>query len=252
MSWQIQIRMQLGELELDVELSGDATPVALVGPNGSGKTTLLRTIAGAYRPATGAIQLGDRTLFDSGREIDIPPEERRVGYVPQGSGLFPHLTAIDNVAFGLLSHTPPIARDARRQAAAKLLQRMDCAQLAARYPAALSGGEQQRVALARALMTEPQMLLLDEPLSALDARARRAVRTFLAEHLREHRGPALVVTHDLRDIRALDAHVYVIDEGKIAQHGTVAELAEHPATELVTELFASAEPAGPRAPAAEP
>ena len=229
--------MQLGALELDVDLRGEDEPVALIGPNGSGKTTLLRTIAGAFRPEAGLIRVGDEALFDGARGIDLPPERRGVGYVPQGYGLFPHLSALDNVAFSWVSRGA--SRDERRRAALRLMDRMGCAHLADRSPAKLSGGEQQRVALARALTAEPRMLLLDEPLAALDAPSRRAIRSYLAEHLAERRGPALLVSHDARDVHAWKAFVYVIERGRVVQSGAAETLASAPATEFVAAFFGS-------------
>lgn len=239
MSWSVTLRMSLGDLELDVDLEGGEEPVALIGPNGAGKTTLLRTIAGAYRPDAGLIRVGDADLFDSGRGLDLPPDERHVGYVPQGYGLFPHLSVAENVAFGLRAARSAAGPQDRRAAATALLERVGCAHLAARSPRTLSGGEQQRVALARALAVEPRMLLLDEPLAALDARARRAVRAYLAEYLGKRRGPALVVSHDQRDVRALGGPVCVIEDGRVVQRGSAEELAAHPATDFVEAFFES-------------
>ena len=229
--------MRLGALELDVDVGGDHTPVALIGPNGSGKTTLLRTIAGAHRPDSGSVRLGDEVVFDSESGIDVSPEARHVGYVPQGYGLFPHLSVLDNVAFGLIRRTPRQGRHERRATAMRLLERMGCPHLADRQPATLSGGEQQRVALARALTVEPRILLLDEPLAALDARARRSIRSYLVEHLAERRGPALVVSHDARDVRSLGAQVLAIEDGRIVQRGSAEQLSAAPATEFVAAFF---------------
>jgi ABC-type sulfate/molybdate transport systems ATPase subunit len=234
-SWQASIRMSVGTLAIDVDLRGDDAPVALIGPNGSGKTTLLRTIAGAYRPAEGVIRVADETLFDSARGVDVPPELRSVGYVPQGYGLFPHLSALDNVAFAWAARGVP--REQRRKAALGVMERMGCGHLADRSPARLSGGEQQRVALARAITAEPRMLLLDEPLAALDAPSRRSIRSYLAEHLAERRGPALVVSHEARDVRALGALVYVLERGRVVQSGTADALAGEPASEFVAAFF---------------
>ena len=244
MSWHARVQLRLGEMDLDVDLSGDARPTALIGPNGSGKTTLLRTIAGAHRPAAGQIRLGDRLVFDGESGLDLPPEERGVGYVPQGYGLFPHLSVLDNVAFGWRSASrrePPLRR---RQAAAEILDRLGGAHLSARSPSKLSGGEQQRVALARALMIDPHILLLDEPLAALDAPARRRLRGFLSGHLNARKRPAVVVTHDVRDVLALDALVVAVEDGRVVQQGSADALAAEPATDFVAEFFAL----GPRAP----
>jgi len=235
-SWRADVQMRLGSLDLDVAVEGDEEPVALIGPNGSGKTTLLRTIAGAYRPDAGRIRIGDETLFDSDAGVDAPPEARRVGYVPQGYGLFPHLTVLDNVAFGWLGGAP-LSKEERRARASQLLDHVGCGALAHRRPTGLSGGEQQRVALARALAVQPGILLLDEPLAALDARARRVVRSYLAEYLAGRKGPALVVSHDVRDVRALGGPVCVIEQGRIVQRGRTEELTAAPATEFVEAFF---------------
>jgi molybdate transport system ATP-binding protein len=235
-SWEVDVRMRLGALDLDVAVEGGEEPVALIGPNGSGKTTLLRTIAGAYTPDRGRIRVDGETLFDSTTGVDAPPEARRVGYVPQGYGLFPHLTVLDNVAFGWRPGSS-LSKDERRARASELLDRVGCTALADRRPAGLSGGEQQRVALARALAVRPGILLLDEPLAALDARARRVVRSYLAEYLAGRKGPALVVSHDARDVRALNGPVCVIEQGRIVQRGPVDQLAGAPATEFVEAFF---------------
>ena len=236
MSWQVEICMDIGELEIDVKIEGGVAPVALVGPNGSGKTTLLRTFAGAYRPRSGRISIDDRQIFDSKSGIDLAPEKRRVGYVPQGYGLFPHLNVLDNVSFGWRGES---RRANRHRAAAELLERMGFGYLISRTSSVLSVGEQQRVAIARALMIDPQILLLDEPLAALDVPARRTLRSYLSKYLVEHDLPALIVTHDVRDVRALKATVYVIETGRIVQSGSVEDLAAHPASEFVAEFFDS-------------
>ncbi|MEM1415397.1 MAG: ATP-binding cassette domain-containing protein, partial [Myxococcota bacterium] len=229
-AWELELRLRLGTLTLEVALEGDEGVLALVGPNGAGKSTLLRTLAGAHRPEAGRIALrdaeGESVLFDAAKGLDLPPEARRVGYVPQGYGLFPHLSALDNVAFG-----------ADRETARAMLASLGAEALAGRRPGALSGGERQRVALARALVAGPRLLLLDEPLAALDLPARRRLRRVLAGYLRERSLPALVVTHDLRDLRALGARVAVLEGGRIVQTGTPDALAQDPASEFVAELF---------------
>ena len=237
MSWRLDVRLRVGDLRLDVELEGGEKPLALIGPNGSGKTTLLRTIAGAHRPDEGTIRIGDDVVFDSARRVDVPPERRRVGYVPQGYGLFPHLSVLDNVAFGWIARAPRPTRSERRRAAAELLERTGSGRLAERGPGALSGGEQQRVAVARALAAEPALLLLDEPLAALDAPARRAMRRYLAEHVAGMPGPAIVVSHDADDVAAFAADVCVLEEGRVVQRGSAAALAERPATGFVEAFF---------------
>ncbi|MEE2889963.1 MAG: ATP-binding cassette domain-containing protein [Planctomycetota bacterium] len=236
MSWQLSIQLSLGDFQLDVKMDGNATPVALIGPNGSGKTTLLRTIAGAHYPDSGSIEVGGRVLFDSAKGVHLAPEERRVGYVPQGYGLFPHLRVADNVAFGTRTQ-PQLSRQARRNVALETLEQLGAVHLADRWPATLSGGEKQTVALARTLVIDPQLLLLDEPLAALDAAARRSLRTHLALHLADRKIPSIVITHDVRDVRALAATVNVIEKGKIIQNGSADELAAQPVSDFVAEFF---------------
>ena len=234
MSWSARLVLSLGELALDVSLVGGQRPLAIIGPNGSGKTTLLRAFAGAYRPSAGRIVVGERTLFDADAGVDLPPEARRVGYVPQGFGLFPHLSILDNVAFGA---PRDVQGGAPQESARRLLEAMNALELIGRPVRALSGGEQQRIALARALVTSPEILLLDEPLSSMDARARRELRTALAQHLEERGLPALFSTHDVRDVRALGASVVAIEAGRVVQAGSAEELEGAPATAFIAEFF---------------
>ncbi len=241
--WRVCVKAKVGALELDVDLRGDEAPLALTGPNGSGKTVLLRIISGAVKPTHGEIEVGGTALFSSSHGIDLSSEERCVGYVPQGYGLFPHLSVIDNVAFGLSTGRRRRPRASRRRAAQAMLEELGCAQLAERLPQRLSGGEQQRVALARALVIEPAMLLLDEPLSALDAGARRRVRSFLVRRLRALGRPCIVVTHDARDVAALGARVCVLERGRIVQQGALASLRSAPVNDFVAE-FVGNDPQG--------
>jgi len=254
-NWHVDLCVRAGDFELKAALSGGTGTVVVAGPNGSGKTTLLRAICGACRPQSGTVRLGARTLFDAEEGIDEPPERRYVGYLPQGCGLFPHMTAEDNVAFGAGSGGAGDAagtrqnrqsRKHRRQRALALLEEMHCAHLAKRLPASLSGGERQRVALARALLANPELLLLDEPLSAMDTPARRDFREYLAQHLERWPRPAIVVTHDAHDLRALaPASVYVLEQGRITQHGSPEELAASPATAFVAGFFLLADSPSP-------
>lgn len=210
-------------LRLDLEVDEGET-VALVGPSGAGKTTVLRCIAGAVRPGAGRIALGERVLFDRAERIDLPPEDRRVGYVFQEYALFPHMTVRQNVAFG------------GRARADELLERFGIAHLADAKPRRLSGGERQRVGLARAIAADPEVLLFDEPLSALDAHTRGRVRAELHDLLRELRLPALLVTHDFEDATALADRVGVIVQGAIRQSGTPEELLARPADAFVASF----------------
>lgn len=241
MSWNVRLRGGVGGFRLDAGIDGTAQPIVIIGPNGAGKTTLLRMIAGSHHPSDGQIRIDSKIVYDSERGIDLPPEAREIGYVPQGFGLFPHLRVVDNVAFGLSVGPRREPRRARHAAAVRLLAELDCADLADRLPSDLSGGEKQRVALARALIVEPRLLLLDEPLATLDPGSRRKVRAFLGHHLKQRSVPAILVTHDARDAEALGAELFVLEEGRIVQRGSAAELRARPATAFVAEFFDAAQ-----------
>lgn len=209
-----------GSFDLEVAFATGGT-LAIVGPNGAGKSTLLAAVAGLV-DSTGTILLGDRRLDD------LPPETRRVGYVFQDYLIFPHLTVLENVAFGPRSLGR--GRVAARATAAAWLDRLGIPELAHRRPAQLSGGQAQRVALARALATGPELLLLDEPLAALDVEVRDDVRESLAAHLADWGGLTIVVTHDRADAAALARDILVLERGRLAQRGTLEQLAAAPAT----------------------
>lgn len=236
MSWRAAVRTRVGSFDLDVSLEGSDGPLALVGPNGSGKTTLLRVLAGALDPDEAEVEVSGRVLLSTARGVKVPIDARGVGYVPQRFRLFPHLSALDNVAFGLSTGPRRLPRAERHARAQRLLEELGCGDLAGRGPRKLSGGERQRVALARAIAVDPSLLLLDEPMAALDASARRSVRRFLSEWLRGASRPTVLVTHDVRDVAALDAPVCVIEGGRVVQRGRLAELRAAPATEFVAEL----------------
>ncbi|WP_294009006.1 ABC transporter ATP-binding protein [Streptomyces sp.] len=214
---------------LDITLT--AAPgevVALLGPNGAGKTTALRALAGLTPLTAGHLHL-------DGTELDrTPPESRPVGVVFQDYLLFPHLTALDNVAFGPRCQGATKA-EARAQAAT-WLDRMDLTAQAGAKPRRLSGGQAQRVALARALATRPRLLLLDEPLAALDARTRLDVRSQLRRHLAEFEAVAVLVTHDPLDAMVLADRLVVIEHGRVVQEGTPADIARHPRTDYIAHL----------------
>jgi len=227
----------IGPLDLRVRLETAGRPLVLVGPNGAGKTSILLMLLGALRPRRGWVELDGETLLDTERAIDLAPEERGLGYVPQDYGLFPHLTVLGNVAFGLECRKR-LRRGERRERALALLAELEVAHLADRLPGSLSGGEGQRVALARALASDPRALLLDEPLAALDASVRRQVRELLPSRLAIAKLPAIVVTHDADDAAAFGEDIAVIEAGRLVQRGTIADLRAHPATPFVEELLA--------------
>ncbi|HKG51160.1 MAG TPA: ABC transporter ATP-binding protein [Actinomycetales bacterium] len=227
--------VQRGSFSLDVSVTVAAGEVlGVLGPNGAGKTTLLRALAGLDPLTTGSIRLGDLTLDDVDAATFVPPEHRPVGLVFQSYRLFPHLDVRDNVAFA------PRSRGAGRRGSRALadtwLERLDLTELADRRPHEISGGQAQRVALARALAAEPDVLLLDEPLSALDAKTRLDVRAQLRAHLTQFAGPVLVITHDPLEAMVMADRLLVLEQGRIVQHGTPAQVARRPATQYVARL----------------
>ena len=220
----------------DVTLEAEACELlALIGPSGCGKTTLLRLIAGLARPAAGRIWLGEQLVCDGARGVFVPPERRGVGMVFQSHAVWPHMTVSGNVAYPLRVRNVPRAEQRRRvQTALELVKLGD---LAERYPHELSGGQQQRVALARALVTEPPVLLLDEPFSNLDGRLREALAAELRSLQRRAGATAVLVTHDVEEAMAVADRVVVMDAGRVVQVGTPAELREHPATDFVAAFL---------------
>ena len=235
MSLEVAARLEVGSLALDVECSveGDEV-VALLGPNGAGKTTLLRAMAGLVPIREGHVRLDGRLLEDTKTARYVPTERRSIGFVFQDYLLFPHLSVLDNVAFGLRARGQ--ARSEASAAARDWLGRMGLDRYADARPSALSGGQRQRVALARALAPNPRVLLLDEPLSALDATTRVEVRRDLKQHLSTFDGYRVVVTHDALEAMTLADRLIVIEDGKQVQTGTPAEVAERPRSRYVADL----------------
>jgi molybdate transport system ATP-binding protein len=222
---ELDIACRLRSYELAVRLSVGSETLALVGPSGAGKSTVLRAVAGLRAPDRGRIALGDDVWFDAEKRIDRPPETRSVGLVFQEYALFPHMTVRRNVAFGA---------GARNVDA--LLDRLGIAHLAGEKPGHVSGGERQRVALARALARDPGVLLLDEPLSALDAHTRASVRAHLQDLLAQLRLPTIMVTHDFRDATALADRIGVIVDGRLHQVATADELVRRPRDAFVASF----------------
>jgi molybdate transport system ATP-binding protein len=229
---QVALTKRLPGFTLDVAWhAGDGVAV-LFGPSGAGKTLTLQCLAGLSRPDRGRIVVGDRVLFDAAAGVDLPPQQRRIGYVFQGYALFPHLTVADNVGFGLRRRP----RAERRARVDQVLARLGLAGLERRYPRELSGGERQRVALGRALAIEPALLLLDEPLSALDAPRRRVLRDELRGLLSEVGTAAVVVTHDFTEAYRLADRIVVYEGGRVVQSAPRAELLWQPASESVARI----------------
>jgi molybdate transport system ATP-binding protein len=218
-----RIRVPLRAFDVELTLEVGST-VALVGPSGAGKTTVLRAVAGLTRPQSGRITAGGETWFDGDRGVCLPPDRRCVGLVFQDYALFPHMTVRQNVEYG------------RRHKADEYLERFELTGLERARPHELSGGERQRVALARALARDPQVLLLDEPLAALDAHTKEAVRGELQELLRELALPTLLVTHDFGDAAALADEVGVVVDGRLRQLAPPHELVARPADVFVASF----------------
>ncbi|WP_299489770.1 ABC transporter ATP-binding protein [uncultured Shewanella sp.] len=205
--------------------------LAVVGPSGGGKSTLLRMLAGLSLPQIGHIQLGERILCDTDKHTILSPAARHVGYVPQHFGLFPHLTALDNILSGL-DH---ISKSLRKPRAQKWLETMNLSHIAHRRPRHLSGGQQQRIALARALAREPQLLLLDEPFSAVDWETREFLYESLF-HLKSSLNiPVVMVTHDLKEALLLADNMLLMDNGGMLQHGSPQQVLTQPASEIVAK-----------------
>ncbi len=217
---------------LDVKFGVAAGFTILFGASGSGKTTLLDCIAGIAEPDRGRIVLNDRVLFESGNSINLPVARRQVGYVLQDLALFPHLTVEQNVGYGLAK----LSRHERADMAASMLHEFGIAHLRQKRPAQISGGERQRVALARSLVTDPCVLLLDEPLAALDAATKSKIIDDLRRWNRAHAIPILYVTHSREEVLALGENALVMDRGRIVAQGTPHEILRAPLQETVAQL----------------
>jgi len=238
----------LREFELAVEIEArGGEPLALVGPSGAGKSSLLRVIAGLLRPREGRVEVGAEAWLDTGRSLDLPAERRGCGLLFQDYALFPRMSAWRNVAYGVGGR-----RRERRAAALQMLERFGVAGLAEARPATLSGGERQRVALARALAARPRVLLLDEPLSALDSASRRGAVAELRSALAELEAPTVLVTHSFDEAALLSGRMAILDRGRLVQTGTAAEISAAPSSPFVADFAgaivlrgeASAEPSG--------
>jgi molybdate transport system ATP-binding protein len=231
-----RVAKRLSGFSLDVDLeAGDRSVLVLVGESGSGKSTLLRLLAGLLMPEAGSITLGGEVLFDGANGVMVPPESRAIGYVAQDYALFPHLTVFENVAFGLrASRVASGPLHARVDAA---LRRTGVIDLARRRPHELSGGQQQRVAIARAIVLQPRLLLLDEPLSALDLKTRQGIRGELRRLLAELPCVTVYVTHSPTEAMAFGQRIAVLEDGRISQQGSRDDLMRHPRSAYVAAFL---------------
>jgi molybdate transport system ATP-binding protein len=235
LSLDASVRLTLGPLDLDMAFTiEEGEVVALLGPNGAGKTTLLRAVAGLVPFSSGHVSLDGQVLEDVATHQYVPTERRPIGFVFQDYLLFPHLNVLENIAFGLRSRGIPGPVAAEK--AATWLDRVGLKSYALAKPAELSGGQRQRVALARALAPDPRLLLLDEPLAALDVTTRAEVRRDLKRHLDSFQGIRLVVTHDPLEAVALADRLIVMEQGRLVQTGTAAEVTERPRSQYVADL----------------
>jgi molybdate transport system ATP-binding protein len=228
----VRIVARLPGFALDVAWTAGDGVVALFGPSGAGKTLTLQCLAGPVRPADGRIVVDGRVCFDATAGIDLPPQQRRLGYVFQGYALFPHLSVADNVGFGLRDR----ARRERDERVRDVLARLELDGLERRVPRELSGGQRQRVALGRALAIDPALLLLDEPLSALDLPLRQALREELRRILDDWAIPAVIVTHDFTEAYRLGDRIVVYEAGRVVQAAPRSELLWRPASDAVARI----------------
>ncbi|OMC49189.1 sulfate/molybdate ABC transporter ATP-binding protein [Mycobacterium sp. IS-1264] len=238
---ELQLRAVVANRLLGVEFSVSAGEVlAVLGPNGAGKSTALHVIAGLLRPDEGLVRLGDRVLTDTSAGVHVATHDRRVGLLLQDPLLFPHMSVAANVGFGphsrrriLMSHS---ARAGRRETALRWLREVDAEGLADRKPRQLSGGQAQRVAIARALAAEPDVLLLDEPLTGLDVGAAAAIRAVLRNVVTRGACAVVLITHDLLDVLTLADRVLVLESGKVAELGPVAEVLAAPRSHFAARI----------------
>jgi molybdate transport system ATP-binding protein len=221
----VDVRLRLAEFDIEARIEAEQGITVLFGPSGSGKSLTLQCVAGLIRPDGGRIVVGERVVFDSENRVNLPPQQRRIGYVPQDYALFPHMTVAGNVGFGLDGWP----RGKARQAVQEMLALMDLDELAMRPPGELSGGQQQRIALARALVRRPEALLLDEPFAALDAPIRAQLRQLVRNLQRRFRLPTLFVTHDLSEASFVADQIAILDGGRVRQVGLPNEVLMRPA-----------------------
>jgi molybdate transport system permease protein len=229
----VEIEKQLPGFWLDVSFTTNGQPLGLLGASGAGKSMILRCLAGIETPTAGRIVLNGRSLFDSQRGINLPSRDRRIGFIFQNYALFPHLTVAQNIAFGLPRGLSSLAIKQRVEAQLNVVQ---LSGLGDRYPHQLSGGQQQRVALARALAIQPEILLLDEPFSALDTHLRSEMEQELTSILSSYQGVTLFVTHNMEEAYRICQNLLVLENGRAIAHGSKQQIFEHPGSVSVAQL----------------
>jgi molybdate transport system ATP-binding protein len=232
---RIKAVKKLRDYTLDVDINGNGGVMVLMGSNGSGKTTVLNMAAGITRPDSGIIEAYGERLFDSGSGTDVPMEDRNVGYMFQNYALFPHMSVYDNVAFGL--RMKKARREEVDERVRAELEEVGMWELRDAKAARLSGGQKQKVALARCLATRPSLLLMDEPLSALDIEIQASMRNYIKRRVREARIPAIIVTHSLLDAVELGDRVIVMDNGKAAASGGPEEILKKGSNRFIDNFF---------------
>ena len=228
----VEIKRSLPDFKLDAAFSVDGEVLGILGPSGSGKTMTLLCIAGLLQPDYGLIKLNDRVLFDSSGKVNLPPKARNIGFVFQNYALFPHLTAGNNIAYGIRHQS----RDEVNHRVQVLIKNMELDGLQNRYPQQLSAGQQQRVAVARALAPEPEILLLDEPFSALDSLTKEQLEMQILELRQFYKGHIILVTHDLVEAYRLSSRIAVYDAGKIIQCDRKDKLLSSPVNQKVARM----------------
>ncbi len=223
MALYVNIEKHMGDFHLQVQLETDSEVLGLLGMSGSGKSVTLKCIAGLLHPDRGQIILDGKTLFDSEKKIDLPPQQRKVGYLFQEYALFPNMTVRQNIAAGRHPGSSLSTEDCIRRFSLEGLEK--------HFPHQLSGGQKQRTALARILLSEPRLLLLDEPFSALDTPTRLRLQQELHNLLKELKKPAILVTHDVEEVSVLCGQTAILHDGHLMEAGPTAELLKHPKTE---------------------
>lgn len=227
----VHVRKKLNGFDLHMDFDECAKRIGILGASGSGKSMTLKAIAGIVQPDSGAIRIGQHTLYDAAQKINLKPQARRVGYLFQNYALFPTMTVEENVAAGL--HGSKVERTTRTQ---EMIQKFQLEGLEHRLPAQLSGGQQQRVALARIMAYQPEVILLDEPFSALDGYLKDQMQEELIEMLRDYEGTVLMVSHSRDEIYRFSERLLILNRGEIVEQGNTRELFAHPETKVAARL----------------